>query len=168
MIVKEKKLFLGNIKNALFPPEWDASNDSCYTLDPYNYNCYAYALQLRIPLIAYEDINYQPGFLTNATPCNKVYDQQSLLTGFLSDCEFLGLKAEETETDSPLMKSAYKIMVCHYDPAIQDFHFVRQNKDGNWSHIESWGEKPTLVSAQSELRYFKKHGGTKTFNVYRK
>jgi len=128
MTIKEKSLFLGNIKNAFFPPAYNPVRDSCYIIDPHNYNCYAYALQLRVPLIAYEGVNYQPGFLSNSTPANEVYNQEQLLRGFLSDCEFLGLKTEETDVDSPLMKSAYKIMVCHYKPAIQDFHFGKVKK----------------------------------------
>lgn len=137
--------FKKNIAQNSFPPQYIKDCNSYNNiLNPIikGFNCYAYAMQFKIPLeITFP--NYQPGFLANAIPKN-FYDKAAIITSFIADCECLGLYCLPTTINENISGiEAYKIGIfLKHD----DFHFIRQNENLSWSDKISWSGHVGLTS----------------------
>ena len=138
------------------------TNKLCFTDDFQKYylgNCYTYALGL--PSLSFfikkymekeiEDIfPFNVGFM-NHTPYY-IYgkDMDGFITFLKQDCESLNIQIFETSEREKNAHSGYKIaMYFYYNQGIQDFHFIRQNSDGLWSHKQGYFSSPELLSSFS-------------------
>ena len=137
-------------------------------------NCYTYALGLpsmksfiRLFVgIDYENVfPFNVGFMNHSPYFLYGRDENTLLHYFLEDCHALNIKAYETDEHGPNVYGGYKIALyvsyCHGD--IQDFHFIRQNKDGVWSHKKGYFNKPQLAFLAPILENRYEH--FKTFEI---
>ena len=99
-------------------------------------NCYCYALMLPTPKVfvrAYyskskHEFPHDVGFLSGKEYSDDIdicYDN------LRSDLDFLGVDYYETNNDAYNSHGGYKIS---FLKSIDDFHFLRQNIDGTWSH----------------------------------
>ena len=110
-------------------PNFDYDKD----LYPYG-NCYCYALGFRCPSIFAKHFNekcliffpYNIGLMHSFFTNHKTY-----VGDLESDLDTLGVKYFETDYDMPNEHGGYKISL--YESS-DDFHFIRQNEDGTWSH----------------------------------
>ena len=111
---------------------------------PYR-NCYAHALNCM-----YEDSDYSvysPGAITaafNDSDCDnddgEFYFRADLSIKLIKrDCSALSINAFGCDYDSKLHENESKIALT-YSKADNDFHFLRQNADGSWSHKPGWGD----------------------------
>ncbi len=121
------------------------SNDISFYNHNKDYNCYAYALGLRIiddyPFLADNGLSiYNPGTISSLKRTE--YDETNLIDALLADCDLLGIECRETNVDSKIDKGMAKIAVyIESDDTYQDrdFHFARLNKNGIWSNMEGSG-----------------------------
>jgi hypothetical protein len=147
------------IKQVKYPPNY-YSDFTFYSSE--SFNCYAYAMQFKMAASRISSFPwYYPGFLSNSVPAGKYYNRDSLLNGFINDCNFLGISCEETDIESDLEDNSYKIAIyigltkAIYFPD-PDFHFIRQNDDLSWSEKVCWQERdinmlPNLTKEHYEL-----------------
>lgn len=99
-------------------------------------NCYCYALMLPTPRVfvrtyyskSKHEFPHDVGFLSGKEYSDDIdicYDN------LRSDLDFLGVDYYETNNDAYNSHGGYKIS---FLKSIDDFHFLRQNIDGTWSH----------------------------------
>lgn len=118
-------------------PKFDKNNPLYF-----NGNCYCYALMLPTPKEFYdsymnapEDISlplvlrHDVGFISNRKDSLR---PTKLLDNLRSDLDSLGIEYYETYISSKNNHGGYKISL-YCDPCI-DFHFIREDSDGKWSH----------------------------------
>jgi len=116
------------------------TNNPTYEKDLYAYNrtnCYCYALGLKFPWIFYklylqranEDFAHNIGFISYK---NYSEDKKSILENLYSDLDVLKIQTYDADIESHPSHGGYKIAV--YVAEDYDFHILRQNKDGIWSH----------------------------------
>lgn len=122
-------------------------------------NCYAYALQLTVPITDDQKMDYPfyvPGFLSGEFI--EPFDSRRLMTAVAADCEFLGLNCMRNVDTEFYNPEGYNVSVfiqkgkenCNEEKEklymeFNDFHFIRQNVgdqniNGNWSHLLGWGK----------------------------
>ena len=108
-------------------PEFE-ENQKKYT----NGNCYSYALGLSNPegvsnviMQTGMNIGYVGGSLVTAN------DPKKYLYGIQKDFETLEIDFYDSSLDSENKHNGYKIA---FYVSSTDFHFIRQNVDGSWSH----------------------------------
>lgn len=102
-----------------------------------NCNCYLYALCLTAPSLfakTYEDkeieqMYHNVGFMTNEM--NYSTDLERNLSDLERDFEILGIDSYECDRYENPTHGGYKIAIFK---APHDIHFVRQNRNGTWSH----------------------------------
>ena len=102
-----------------------------------NCNCYLYALCLTTPSLfakTYEDkeieqMYHNVGFMTNEM--NYSTDLDHNLSDLERDFEILGIDSYECDRYENPTHGGYKIAIFK---APHDVHFVRQNRNGTWSH----------------------------------
>ena len=105
---------------------------------PYR-NCYAHALNCN-----YEDRDYSiytPGAIYAEFNGNEIFegdgkyffDYDLFIKLIKRDCSVLSITASACTFDSTLREKSCKIALT-YSKADNDFHFLRQNSDGIWSH----------------------------------
>ncbi len=134
-------------------------------------NCYTYALGL--PSLDYlikkycaleitDVFPFNVGFINSISYYTIVKDKNAFLNCFLKDIQALNIQTYETDEQSANTHGGYKIAVylSLTNGVIQDFHFIRQNSDGTWSHKNGYYIKPqiTVFSKILEDRY--EHFGT--------
>lgn len=91
-------------------------------------NCYTYALDLKI----------SKPFLIGDFIEKRVTSKDSddnILSVLLEELDFLGFNVEEVETDAPC--DAYSQKIFFGRDSDGDYHFMRQDADGLWSHKAS-------------------------------
>ncbi len=138
--IKENKYPLSYIKDFSF-----------YHQNP-NFNCYAYALGLKTPNkyfnLRWDGLNiYNPGTISQFKII--IYDEKTLIESFLSDCDILGFDIINSTINDTISDNYFKVSIYleeNQDSFFRDFHFMRQNEDGTWSHMKSVGGIVTLVS----------------------
>lgn len=165
MMIIKPETFRENHSLASFPPIFN-KDEGIYIDNPDGFNCYAYAMQFTIPVERSQGY-YRPGFLSGKAP-KGIYTENTLIPGFLGDCEYLRLKVEETTIDSPIMKLSCKIVLWHNECSFNTFHFVRQNEDGRWSEVAAWGEWPEYGSWLNEEYYIEAGFKKKVYSLSRK
>lgn len=113
-----------------------------YNLDEWtgkSFNCYAYAMRICMDLFAY-DIN--PGFISRGKSNDYRCTEEYTLKYFKEDCKALGLQLLPTDLEEEINENEYKIAV--YVKPGMDFHFARQDSNGEWSEKNGW-RKPIEV-----------------------
>lgn len=114
------------------PIKWKRMNSPIYT------NCYAYCLNLDVT--DPETIIFVPGCISNEHAETNIMNLSDLINNTKKDLHFLGISYREDD-GSPLQDGEYKIAIYNHpifpDTSI-DFHFTRQDKDGNWSEKLGW------------------------------
>ncbi len=137
--------FKKNILQISFPPQYSEDKE-LYNTNAKFFNCYAYILQLKIPL-ANVFPHYQPGFLSNSLP--SCYDKETLIKAFFMDCMCLGLDCMESDLNENIDENEfYKIGIFYQFYQLShffDFHFIRQNSDFSWSHKQGWYKNVDFV-----------------------
>lgn len=130
-----------------YPPDFKVD------YSPYR-NCYAHALNCM-----YEDRElsvYSPGLITavfNDSDCffssdtKTFFDADLYIKLIKRDCLSLGINAISCNYDSILHENAYRIALT-YSRTGNDFHFLRQNSDGSWSHKPGFGSKRNLIPSR--------------------
>jgi len=125
-------------------------------------NCYAHALNCM-----YEDRDYSvysPGAITAtfnesdifySEDCHIYFREDLYLKLIKRDCSMLGIDAQCCSYGAQLAENAYKIVLA-YSNAENDFHFIRQNADGLWSHKPGFGSRRHPISSE----YIQYHGET--------
>ena len=116
-------------------------------------NCYCYALMLPTPkafVSAYyskgkHEFPHDVGFLSGKEYSNDIgvcYDN------LRSDLDFLGIDYYETDIDACNSHGGYKIS---FLKSIDDFHFLRQNIDGSWSHKRGYSSYIERTSFDAKI-----------------
>jgi hypothetical protein len=111
-------------------------------------NCLGYAMQIKRKF-APSNQGYpwlEPGSFSGE--CAQPYTEKTLIRAFKSDCEFLGIDVKDVDKRAPLKKDAYKISFFFdftkayieegSDIVRTDYHVIRQDADGKWSHKNGW------------------------------
>lgn len=153
--IEIERLFLKALKEKIKL----GTNDLSFYEDLNDYglgNCYTYAFGLpsiksfihQFTEIEIEDVfPFNVGFMNHTPYYLYGRDESTLFHYFLEDCHALNIKVYETDVQSPNVYGGYKIALyvsyCH--GIIQDFHFLRQNKDGVWSHKKGYFNEPQLT-----------------------
>lgn len=129
---------------------------------PYG-NCYSYALGLRCPEIFAHmfdekcimffpyNIGLMHTFFTSYDRCE--FDLES-------DLDSLGIKHFDVDYEEPCEHGGYKISLYESD---DDFHFIRENSDGSWSHKYGFSNGVEIVKPAKYL--FDKYEHVKTMEI---
>ena len=136
-------------------------------------NCYTYALGLPsfksfieqfTHLVADDIFPFNIGFMVRAQ-CYENRELEKLLQNFDLDCDALGIQVYETHHLEQNTHGGYKIAfyVSYCRGTINDFHFIRQNRDGIWSHKMGYFSDPQLTFFAPILENHYEH--VKTFEI---
>ena len=109
------------------------------------FNCYAYALRACVNFKNHEE-DLVPGFISSTSWYYRD-DKEVLIKLFLKDLEALGLKAVSTTAETNSVQNSYKIAI--YIEEGKDFHFIRQDSDGNWSEKDGMYGKIRIVNPEN-------------------
>jgi len=123
------------------------------------FNCYAYALRACMNFnddVKETGVFPRPRFISRVQRFSYKVTKERVLTYFKEDCEALGLQAFPTELEEPIGTNEYKIAV--YVKKGSDYHFARQDSDGNWSEKNGWS---------NEIKILKKEDVTKNEDGYK-
>lgn len=116
-------------------------------------NCYCYALMLPTPgafIRAYyskdkHEFPHDVGFLSGKEYSDDIdvcYDN------LRSDLDYLGIDYYDSDIDSSNKHNGYKIA---FLKSINDFHFLRQNIDGTWSHKKGYDQIIERINPEDTL-----------------
>lgn len=126
-------------KEAMYPPVY--LEDYQYYNNNNLYNCYAYALQLRITMDSLKEYGpyyiFNPGTITTKEVVDE-YNSKLLLEGLKKDLEYLKINysfEDLTRGEKEYLIAVYlsKYKFYYRGSYIRDYHFLRQNKDKTWS-----------------------------------
>lgn len=132
---KEEKIALirNSIKSNKYPLKYNF-------LDVYKKgNCYSYAIGSSYEdehfLFSGEEYIYNLGCISNSPPATTIEEAEK---NFIKDMEKLGILVRKSSLNEPILKDEWKVVLFYEDAFIDsyDFHFARQDEDGNWSHKE--------------------------------
>lgn len=125
------KMSLNEIKGKIqiYPENW---------VNMYSTNCYAYALGLDV---RENDIcigAYNPGIISGTSSLNgtEYFEYEALINGIAGDLKALDIEYHEVNPMEKIKINEWKIALLteKYHDKLMDFHFLRQNKSGLWSH----------------------------------
>ncbi len=130
-------------------------------------NCYCYALGITAPyefVKRYEykeidDLSHNLGFMDDRFRYSLDLDMN--LSGLQSDLELLGIDSYETTMLHEPSHNGYKIA---FFKAYDDFHFIRQNSDGSWSHKLGYTPKIERIEMPQE-RVLGRYNYVKTLEI---
>ena len=122
------------------------------TLFPYT-NCYSYAVGVTMPDKTGK--LYYPGGISNMPV---MYDKRFLLRFLKSDLRLLGVYAKEISLDKAKeeMREGKQVIAFFYSSFESDFHFLRKDRDGGWSHKRGYEKHPEKVEYDYE-EYFESY-----------
>lgn len=130
-------------------------------------NCYCYALgfltpeEFNIPYhrIISKHMSHNIGFISgNVTD---IASKEEIVDNFLLDLDYLGIKHFETGVNDKNRHGGYKIS---FFKSPHDFHFIRQNIDGVWSH--KLGYTPTIEKIEMpQERVLGRYNYVKTLEI---
>lgn len=131
-------------------------------------NCYCYALMLPTPRVfvrtyyskGKHEFPHNVGFLSGKEYSDDIdicYDN------LRSDLDFLGVDYYETNNDAYNSHGGYKIS---FLKSIDDFHFLRQNIDGTWSHKRGYNSYIERTSFDAKILEDFKH--VKTLEIVKR
>ncbi len=132
---KEKKIQLIRecINKNRYPLKYEWRN--CYQES----NCYAYAIgSSYIEDRHSKEYIYNLGSVSNYAPPNSKEEAEE---AFVADMQVLGIRVRKSNLEEKMKEGEWKVVLffdCYYfyNIPFRDFHFARQNIDGNWSHKE--------------------------------
>lgn len=120
-------------------------------------NCYAHALNcnyedrdfsIYTPGAIYADFNGSEIFFGNG---EYFFDYDLFIKSLKRDCSVLSITASTCSFDASIREESCKIALT-YSKSDNDFHFLRQNLDGTWSHKPGFG-KPLKRIASEIISY---------------
>ncbi len=129
---KEEKIALirKSIKENKYPLEYQ------YISYYESSNCYSYAIgSTYVEDKNEEEYIYNLGYMSSLYPAKNIIEAEKV---FISDMKVIGINVRKSSFKEQLHEYEWKV-VFFYDNYFQDsydFHFARQNADGNWSHQE--------------------------------
>lgn len=150
-LLKTYRLFLRDYMKLLREnPSYEIDRNSTLYRDG---NCYSYALRLPTPRIFSDnykaktgyDFSHDIGFLSDREYSNDIctcYDN------LRCDLDFLGIHYYESDIDKSNNHGGYKIL---FLKSYDDFHFLREDSDGTWSHKRGYDSFIERTSYDSEL-----------------
>ena len=137
--------FYKNIKKSLMDAKYPASyNYDFNRFLQFGFNCYSYAMQLRSDYEYLQDLHdemeypYNPGYISGLKP--NCYTANNLSQAVADDCKSLGIQIENSNLEEVTSYDEYKIAI-YLNPILnhmtrqRDYHFLRQNDDLTWSHM---------------------------------
>lgn len=103
-------------------------------------NCYSYAISSNFEDKDMEGYIYNLGIMSGLYPAKSIIEAKK---AFVADMETIGIYARESsfEEQISIEKQEWKIAFfydCFCEEGYYDFHFMRQDKDMQWSHKEFW------------------------------
>lgn len=135
-----------------------STNKPKYNSDKTSYpygNCYSYALGFHCPeeFAKIFDEKCAIAFPFNIGLMNSFFTSYDKLSSDLdSDLDSLDIKHYDIDYDEPCSHGGYKISLYETD---DDFHFIRENSDGSWSHkIGFDGEVSKVKPSKYLLGYY--------------
>lgn len=105
-------------------------------------NCYAYALNLFYSVIDNDLLLYYPGGFIGESLPDRYYNIDGLIFNLHADLESLGFDCIRSSLKEKIKKGEFKILLAIKSDNT-DFHFLRQDKNGYWSHKNGWYDPPT-------------------------
>lgn len=134
-------------------------------------NCYTYAMDFKYPEV-FRDIyhnfsetrmNFNVGFIGNRKNMH-TKSPEEIIENFYKDCEYLNISVYDSGYSEEIKHDGYKILFFirkgSYKPI--DFHFMRQNIDGSWSHKNGYDGDIKLTEPQ---RYDKDYELVRTLEI---
>lgn len=147
------------VSNADIPPHYDPDE-----WKGKSFNCYAYALRICLDLGRWST-RIRPGFVSRGEKNHYENTEECLLKHFQEDCEALGLELSQTSIDESIGDNEYKIAVYI---AYDDFHFVRQDSNGQWSQKRGWYRAIHTLKEEEVPRTMRKYRYLGVFKVSKK
>lgn len=157
---KEEKIALirNSLKNNTYPLKYD------YSFAYKEGNCYSYALgsyyEESYCLFSEEEYIYNLGCISDSSPATT---KQEAERNFINDMKILQILVRKSSLDEQLKENEWKVILFYDDAFIDsyDFHFARQDSDGNWSHkefvngpIRTLGSNPENCTDLSFVSYY--------------
>jgi len=136
------------IDNQSIPPHY---NPSEWTGK--NFNCYAYALRACFDFnekIKKKGVFPRPSFISSVQRDVFKITKKHTLEYLKKDCEALGLQLFPAELDEQIDDNEYKIAV--YVKTGYDYHFARQDSDGNWSEKNGWDDGIEVLKKEDVVK----------------
>lgn len=132
---KEKKIeqIRNSLKNNKYPLKYD------FSIAYKKGNCYSYAIGSSYEeesfLFSEEEYIYNLGCISNSPPATTIEEAEK---NFIRDMQKLEVLVRKSYLREPIHKDEWKVVLFYEDRFIDsyDFHFARQDEDGNWSHKE--------------------------------
>ena len=110
-----------------------------------NFNCYLYALRACMNF-DYFGYKIAPGFIFKEIESKPKFDKEYVLRYLKKDCEILGLNILPSKIDEPIGENEYKIAVYVFER--RDYHFARQDSNGNWSEKDGWNKEIEILKQE--------------------
>lgn len=150
LIEQTKKIAIEKVKKILnknnYPTDF---NLDLWSTVYDNTNCYAYAIDSYIAdTLKYPNSIYYPGSFSGAPFCHE-YTKETILEGFDLDMKSLGFVYFKSSLSEPLEEGEFKVLISVNNKS-GDFHFMRQDLDGFWSHKRGWNGLPMNLSKAGE------------------
>lgn len=126
-------------------------------------NCYAYVLGLDIPERKIMPNAFVPGTISHGKQnLDRAFTMEELLLNLFDDFNFLGIdftkcnphdEIEENEWKIALFTSYYADIMEYYflEEYYQDFHFMRERKDGTWYHKKGFNYRPKNIDSNKQI-----------------
>lgn len=102
-------------------------------------NCLAYAIGTKIP-----DINHSFYFPGGISGSLDILLPSEMVENFVKDMKLLGIHAEviSLEQAKEPNKEGIQTIALFYSPDANQFHFIRKDKEGGWSHKLGYNRAP--------------------------
>ena len=150
MIYIDKAFIISNAYALINPfrDEWKNNNST---------NCYAYALGLDVATnhmeFSTDRIIYNPGYF-GGKMLNSPFTKEELLISILMDTDRLDLYSYSVNPSYKLMDGEWKIAlfgaITDEKNMFKDFHFLRQTKNGIWTHKLGFASAPIDIDSNNE------------------
>lgn len=123
-------------------------------------NCYAYALGLDIREGEICKSAYQPGTISGNGICpnfSEYFLYSKLIEGLESDLDSLRISYREIEPNDEVHSNEWKVALFaefyeeEREELIFDFHFLRTNKNGHWTHKDGFDFAPTRKDYSNQI-----------------
>ena len=110
-------------------------------------NCMAYAIGATVADLKHNF--YVPGFISENA--NELIASQ-MVENFIKDMEVLGIRAEVIfrKEAKEVEEEGNQIVALFYSWIDNDFHFIRKNKEGGWSHKVGYKQEPRVAKYNYE------------------
>lgn len=129
-----------DIKNVSYPQSF------CPTLYP-STNCMAYAIGAKVPDVKRNF--YFPGGISSKA---NDFHSSEIVENFIKDMEVIGRRAEviSLEQAKEATQDGIQTMALFYSHIDNDFHCIRKDKEGGWSHKAGYKAAPIKLKYNYE------------------